>query len=358
MPKIPDDVPWTRTGNTLGSGGQASIDEVKPKDVVRFPDKLYTMKELRNVSSSQAKERFIKEIEAINSINDPRIVSIFDHSKADQSFQYYVMPKYDAIILSDIIYEQESPFLKNPIRCLQFIADCAEALHACHEKQIVHRDIKPENILVNNKTQSPTILDFGCCHKNNGDMITLTNEAVGTPDYMAPECGAGSPEEVSNRADIYSLGKLLWAIITGKRMFARENPAFNSHNLQKIFPHNPDCWHLTLIFEKSIRNNSSHRYESCMVLAEHCRSLSRNFVGKHPPLEKVSITCPACGNSNEPNHVPGQYEIRPDRLKMALRIQNIRDADVDCCQCYTCGYIYLWNNKILSEKFNRLKTMA
>ncbi len=331
MAKIPKEVPWNSTGNTLGSGGQARIDEVNPETPEDFPFGLYAMKILNNVSSTQAKKRFIQEIEAINSINDPRIVSIDDHSEADSSFQYYVMPRYGAEKLSDIIYKQESPFLKNPRRCLGFIADCAEALHACHEKQVIHRDIKPENILMHKKSFSPIIIDFGCCQIDNDNRITLTNEGVGTPDYMAPECEAGSIDEVSYKADIYSLGKLLWTLITGKRVFAREKPAFNSQNLNRILSDNPDCWHLTLIFEQSIRNNSSDRYSTCFTMANHCRSLARNFIGKYPPLERVSITCPACGYANDPSLAP-----KPEhKVPLHQIFGNNKPSGVNFYQCIT-----------------------
>ena len=112
MADIPGTVPWKRTGNTLGMGGQSSVHQVESTDPSQFPEGKYAMKELRNVHSGQAKQRFIREIEAIKQIEDPRIVKIIDHHGEGENFLYYVMPyDEDFVSLERLIFASQSKCL-------------------------------------------------------------------------------------------------------------------------------------------------------------------------------------------------------------------------------------------------------
>lgn len=189
MSKIPDSVSWKRTGNTLGAGGQSTVYEVESTLTSEFPPGNYAMKELKNVGSTQARQRFLREIEAIAKINDPRIVKVVDHHKGNADFLYYVMP-YDPDFtpLKELVFSEQSPFRADPKECLRLIAECGEALYKVHKEDIVHRDLNLSNVLYNIKTKKPLIIDFGCCQMEVDKTITLTDEGVGTPNYMAPEC--------------------------------------------------------------------------------------------------------------------------------------------------------------------------
>ena len=261
MPRIPESVPWQATGATLGEGGQSHIQEVKPREGSPFLPGLYAMKIPRNVGSAQARQRFIREVGAIRQINHERVVKILDFSK-EGDFLFYVMPKYDGYQnLGRLAYTKESPFLKRPAECLEFIAKICEALQVAHDKKIVHRDIRPDNILVHVDALEPVLLDFGCCQVDGDESITLLDEGVGTKDYMAPECEPGSGSDPTASADIYSLGKVLWSIVTGRKAFARERPAFTNMNLSKVLPDHPECWHLTSVFEPGFPGCScAYRY--------------------------------------------------------------------------------------------------
>jgi serine/threonine protein kinase len=355
MTSIPESVPWKRTGRTLGSGGQSSVYEVETTVPSRFPAGKYAMKELKNVRSNQAKQRFLREIEAVKKIDDPRIVKVIDHhNKEDDTFLYYVMPyDEDFIALEKLIFSSDSDFHANAKSCLAFTAECAEALHKVHEHEsrIVHRDLKPANILYNTKTQKPLIIDFGCCQIEGDHTITLVDEGVGTPNYMAPECEAGAAGDVTSKSDIYSLGKILWSMVTGYKTFARENPAFTNKNLKNVFPDNPDSWHLTRIFQKTIRESPNHRYENAQKLADDCRRVIY-LIDHFPPLERVMNFCPACGQGEL---IP--KERRESPVPMHMIFGNPMPEGCVGLHCPVCGYLSAWDTRVLKKCEQELKTM-
>lgn len=353
MANIPENVPWKRAGKTLGAGGQSSVYEVETTVPNRFKPGRYALKELKNVRSRQAEERFLREIEAIKQIKDPRIVKIIDHHKEDDDFLYYVMSYDDDFIsLERIIFSSDSVFKTNPKLCLTFIAECAEALHKVHkhENKIVHRDLKPANILYNTKTKRPLIIDFGCCQMEGDHAITLIDEGVGTQNYMAPECESGATGEVTFKSDIYSLGKLLWSMITGYKTFARENPAFTTKNLTEQFPNNHDCWHLTRIFQKTIRKNAAQRYKNAENLSDDCRYVIY-LIDHYPPLERAAHFCPICGQ--------GELVSRGRNEGPVQMFQVFKGLPEGCegFHCSICGYISLWDTRVLKKREQELKNL-
>lgn len=350
MPKIPETVPWTATGRTLGEGGQAQVVEVKPSAVAKVPAGAYAMKVLRSGCSRQAFERFKREVAAIQTVEDPRVVKVVDFN-TDGAFRYYVMPDYVAQgyrALSKIMFELDSPFRHDPVRCLELIADCAEAVSSCHSKDVVHRDIKPDNILVDERFR-PVILDFGCCQLDQDSALTLADEGVGTRNYMAPECESGSEGQVTEKADIYSLGKLLWSLVTALQPFAREQPAFTNMNLRRLIPDSPDCWHLTRVFLRSIRGDPGDRSGDANAMAEYCRWLARSVVGRYPPVELVKKCCPACGQGDLVRSLPGQ------QLPMHMVFGNPMPSGVSGYVCAVCGLLYAWDNRVLKDYLAKLE---
>lgn len=339
--KFPKDIPWVRTGKTIGSGGQSTVQEVEPKEPSDFEMGSYALKILRNSKSAQAMARFQREIQAIKSLDDSRIVQIIDNSREGADFVYYVMPNYDADPLDKIAFGASSPFKADAHKCLEFIADCAEALQKAHEQKIVHRDLKPGNILVDRETGNPIIIDFGCCQIEGSEAITLTDEGVGSRNYMAPECESGAGGEPGLSADIYSLGKILWSLATGSPAFAREEPAFKNKNLSIMLPDDSDCWHLTRILQKTVRERPAARFHRAEELADKARSLARDIVGRYPPIETVGDQCPACG---EPRNI---MENPTTRLHMVFGNPNPRG--VSPLECHRCGYLYVWNSDILRK---------
>ncbi|MCH7849947.1 MAG: serine/threonine protein kinase [Planctomycetes bacterium] len=347
MPSIPTTLPWTATGKTIGAGRQAQVVEVKPSNS-EVPSQTAVMKVLSNTGSAQALKRFYREIKAIGEIDDPRIVRILDHSLQDNSddFHFYVMPVYEnTVLLDSIAWGDAGHFRARPKELLEFIAQCAEAVALVHSADVIHRDIKPSNILLDQESGLPVILDFGCCYMNEeGNAVTLIDEGVGTPNYMAPESEIGSDTKVERAADVYSLGKLLWALLTGERAFARERPAFTNKQLKNVLPNDPDCWHAMEIVRRSIRRMPLDRYHNAAEMAEHCNHIARQVVGILRPLETVARRCPACGGTDliESNH----RITEPLNIDMFCIIGNAaNNPELVGRFCKRCGYISIFDTR-------------
>jgi len=188
-----------------------------------------------------------------------------------------------------------NPFFKEPLKAVDGFIQLIEALAACEKSRIVHRDLSPANLLVTYDGEIK-LIDFGLCQIDDGNTITLTEEAVGTPLYRAPECSGHSNMEPSIQADLYSAGKLLWSMITNKSVFDRETPVFNHLSLFKIFPDVPAAWHFHHIFESTIRHDPSKRFARAWDALERAKLVRRLIVDGFKPLEQLADTlCPLCG---------------------------------------------------------------
>jgi len=343
------DAMWKKTGKTIGGGGQGQIFEVKPSNTDRYNDETYAFKQLRNIDSPQAVQRFKKEIEAIRMINDERIVKIIDYSVEDPDHIYYVMPNYltnNYVSLEDVVFKDTSPFKNNPRLSLEFIKECALAIYQCHRNDVIHRDLKPKNILFNNESLKPLIIDFGCCQIVDGEAVTLIDEGIGSKNYMAPECESGSIGKSNDRSDVYSLGKILWVLITGQQTFSREKPVFTNRSLNNIYPHNPECWHLNRIFEFSVRSKIEDRQDASSI-AGLCDLLIRNILGKYPPLEHVRQICPSCGQGNLYEELDNYV------VPMHALFTNPMPDGIKGYVCNICGYICARDDRILNDYINK-----
>lgn len=189
----------------------------------------------------------------------------------------------------------------------------------------MHRDLCPSNILIL-PNHLIKIIDFGICQIEGGTPITLSDEGVGTLNYMAPECESGSDERISIGADLYSAGKILWSAITSYRAFAREKPVFTSKSMPDIFSENPSTWHLFHIFRKTIRNDWRERWGSAKYAissAKYVRSLIKNG---YPPLEIITKRCPICG-VGELDSFQGSHMV----------FGNPNPQGISAVQCSYCG---------------------
>ena len=332
--KIPKNLKWQPTGKTLGQGGQAQVHLVKDKGEEDSP--LFALKALRKNGPGQAYDRFYREISAVKKLNHPNIIKIFDHSNPESDFHYYVMEYIEgALPLDKLILSDNNPFYNNPYRALHLFEQICLAILTCElsEPSIVHRDLCPSNILFL-PGHSIKIIDFGICQIENETPITLTDEGLGTINYMAPECETGSIEDIRIGADLYSAGKSLWSAVTGSRAFAREKPVYTTKSMADIFPNNPSTWHLFHIFTKTIRHDWRNRWGS----AEHAISNSRfvkNLISNgYPPLEIVTARCPVCG-VGELDSFQGSYMV----------FGNPPPQGIGAVQCSYCGICLAINFK-------------
>ena len=158
--------------------------------------------------------RFLREARAAGALNHPHIATVYDVGEADGA-TYIAMELVDGRPLDAVLGEGRMPYE----RVLALGAQLADALAYAHRAGVVHRDVKPSNILLSADGRSAKLLDFGVARvgESEGLAKTQAGQLVGTPRYMSPEQALGRP--VDHRADLFSLGAVLYEMVTGKVAF-------------------------------------------------------------------------------------------------------------------------------------------
>jgi Tol biopolymer transport system component/tRNA A-37 threonylcarbamoyl transferase component Bud32 len=197
-----------RIERELGQGGMATVylaEDLKHKRRV-------ALKVLKpELAAVLGAERFVVEITTTAALQHPHILPLFDSGTAD-GFLYYVMPFIDGETLRAKLDRETQLGIDEAVR---ITADVADALQYAHEHGVIHRDIKPENILLANGR--PMVADFGIALAVSaaaGGRMTETGLSLGTPHYMSPE-QATAEKEITARSDVYSLGSVLYEMLTG-----------------------------------------------------------------------------------------------------------------------------------------------
>lgn len=160
--------------------------------------------------------RFINESKAISVLSHPNVVKVYDVSFGDL-IQYIVMEYIDGITLKEYI-EKSGPLSWN--EAVQFTLQILRGLQHAHDKGVVHRDIKPQNIMVL-PDGVIKVADFGIARFARSEQVTITDKAIGSVHYISPEQAKG--EKTDEKADIYSVGVMLYEMITGKLPFQAES---------------------------------------------------------------------------------------------------------------------------------------
>ena len=176
-----------------------------------------------NHSDGDFLERFQREASILASVDHPNVIKVFDHGEEDG--RHYIVTEYVPENLARII-EQGDPL---PLRRALIIASqIASALAVTHDNGITHRDVKPANVLITD-TGDVKLTDFGIATADVMNTVTTPDATVGTPLYMSPE--QIQSRDIDGRSDIYSLGCLLYQILTGVPPFHGENAydIFNAH---------------------------------------------------------------------------------------------------------------------------------
>lgn len=335
---VPENLDWIPTGETLGKGGQGTIHVVFNKKSLF--GKKYALKELHNHGDEQVKERFQKEIRAIRAIKHPSIAEVFDHSKSEDAFQYYVMECFEgAQSLTELtIQSNRNPFEGNTLKSLALFEEIVKAIQVCERQNptLLHRDISPNNILVL-EDGSIRLIDFGLCQTVGDSTITLAGENLGTRNYAPPEFGSGSVLPAGIHSDIYSAAKVVWSTITSERVFDREEAIFANKSMEKMFPHNEETWHLNRIFRQTIQNSPNDRFRGTKQLLSEIHAVRHAIKGGHPPLEALESYCPSCGHREV-------REARDDRKAFSV----ILDESFTEYECWLCGYIFVRRDHAIS----------
>jgi serine/threonine-protein kinase len=205
-----------RIQRVIGEGGMATVylaEDLKHKRQV-------AVKVMRpELAATLGSDRFLREVEIAAQLNHPNILPMYDSGEAE-GILYYVMPFVDGESLAArLSREGELPV---PV-ALRIGREVAEALAYAHKRGIIHRDIKPANILLHEG--HALVADFGIARALDaeGEAITKTGLAIGTPQYMSPEQSTGD-KTVDARTDVYALGAVIYEMLTGEPPFTGRSP--------------------------------------------------------------------------------------------------------------------------------------
>ncbi|MGO4887829.1 Stk1 family PASTA domain-containing Ser/Thr kinase [Anaerobacillus sp. MEB173] len=250
---------------TIGGGGMANV--YKAMDIIL--DRHVAVKVLRPQFSDDDEfiKRFHREAQAATSLSHPNIVNIFDVGEEDNLY-FIVMEYVEGPTLKQLIQQKGSLPLEDIVHIMSQIAS---AISHAHANQIIHRDIKPHNILIS-RDGDAKVTDFGIARAMTSATITHTNSVMGTVHYLSPEQARGGL--VNTKSDIYSLGIVLYEMVTGKVPFSGDSAvSIAIKHLQSEIP-SPKFIHPELpqsienIILKATAKDPFHRYESAIEMEQ------------------------------------------------------------------------------------------
>lgn len=325
---------WKIQGGTLDEGGQAHVYQVI--DLQGDPDDRFVLKRLKNVKRL---DRFQTEADAINGVRHPNVIKLVASDvKADPP---YIVMEYCA---GGNLAKRSSEFEGDPLGALDVFLPICEGVAAAHEVGITHRDLKPQNILFRTPEGPPVVADFGICYVDSGERQTLLDEAVGARHFTAPELEAGRADEVGPTSDVYSLGKLLYWMISGGRYLPRESHREIDRNLAEIFRkpvrESFRFEHINRLLDVMITEERYKRLSGGRELVDqirHVRGLIKDGYRIVTGNRRSQQRCTYCGQ--------GFYRIEVQGEANAVRsygIEPIGGADWRILVCTTCGHVQLF----------------
>lgn len=257
----------------IGIGGMADV--YKAVDIME--DRTVAVKILKNEFSENEEflRRFRNESKAIAVLSHPNIVKIYDVGFSDE-IQYIVMEYIDGITLKEFIEQQGVLRWRDAVH---FITQVLRALQHAHDRGIVHRDIKPQNIMLFSDG-TIKVMDFGIARFSRSDGKTLSDKTIGSVHYISPEQARG--DITDEKSDIYSVGVMLYEMLTGKKPFDAENPVAVAlmhmqevaKNPREIISTIPEP--LEEIVYHAMERNPSRRYQSASEMMKDIEAFKHN----------------------------------------------------------------------------------
>jgi tetratricopeptide (TPR) repeat protein len=250
----------------LGSGNFGIVYRARDTEL----DRIVALKVLRAThrESTKSAYRFLREARAVAQLEHPQIVPIYDFDREGTTC-YLVYAFVPGTTLAARLAAGRLPFRQTAA----LVAQVARALHYAHEHGVIHRDVKPANILLDENGQ-PHLTDFGLARRDSGETtLTLEGEPLGTPAYMSPEQARGQAHRGDGRSDLYSLGAVLYQMLTGVLPFRGDTwPAI----LKQLLSEDPQPPRrldaaiprdLETVCLKSLEKEPSRRYATAEAMA-------------------------------------------------------------------------------------------
>ncbi|MFQ5511004.1 MAG: protein kinase [Candidatus Krumholzibacteriia bacterium] len=249
----------------LGEGGMGVVFKAEDTKLDRLVALKFLPRQLH--AAADAKKRFILEARSASKLDHPNICTIHEIDETADGRTFIVMPCYQGQTLGDML--EDGPL--DPGEAIAIVCQVASGLARAHEKGIVHRDIKPGNILLTEDGQVK-IVDFGLAKLSGSTRITKTGTTMGTVSYMSPEQALGG--EVGAASDVFSLGVVLYELLSGRLPFDAEHEAAILYQLvhEDIPPlstHRGDIPEaLTRVVERALEKEVGRRYADGAELLE------------------------------------------------------------------------------------------
>ncbi|MDF2566659.1 MAG: prkC [Oscillospiraceae bacterium] len=257
----------------IGVGGMADVYKAYDK----IEDKMVALKILKEefLNNDEFLRRFRNESKAIAVLSHPNIVKVFDVNFGN-NIQYIVMEYIDGITLKDYIQQQKILRWKETVH---FTVQILRALQHAHDKGIVHRDVKPQNIML---LQDGTIkvMDFGIARFARDERKSTTNKAIGSVHYISPEQAKG--EMSDEKSDIYSLGVMMFEMLTGKLPFDGKTPESIAVMQMEAMPKKPRQINETIpegleeIIIRSMQKDPAMRYQTAAEMLRDIDEFKKN----------------------------------------------------------------------------------
>lgn len=279
----------------VGQGGMAKVylgfDKVLNRDVA-----IKILQEEFN-DNEQFLNKFKREAQAAGKLSHPHIVNIYDTGN-DHDIYYIVMEYVDGGTLKDYINAKGKLSYRESIN---YALAIASALGQAHKNNIIHRDVKPQNILLTRAKRLPKVADFGIARAITSSTMTMVDETMGSVHYLSPEQARGG--YLDARSDLYSLGILLYEMVTGKLPFDSDSPVAvalmqiqeDIVPLREIDSNAPKG--LEVIIQNLTAKSPNDRYQDTLELIEDLKKVRADFnahinrIGAEDtsPTEKIPI---------------------------------------------------------------------
>jgi serine/threonine protein kinase len=243
-------------------------------------------------------ERFVREAQSIARLKHPGIVTVYDTIRSEEDVCYLVTEYVEGESLEERLNSKEWSMDE----CAHLIAAIGDSLQYAHENGIIHRDVKPSNVLVDGLGK-PHLMDFGLAKRelDFDDTMTSQGRIMGTPAYMSPEQASGDSRKVDARSDVYSLGVMLYEMLTGERPF-QGNHRMLLLQVVEDEPRSPRKLNATIPLDleticlKSLSKSKAQRYQTAAEMSEDLRRFTHRLPIKARPLgrsEKLWRWCRA-----------------------------------------------------------------